>query len=80
MTSTLKFEDEPTKIDCQPPDNEMTDDIPVRKRQRQAYKKIMNKTRFNEVCNNLVGILIITQSIATIILLTPDLSKQVHHN
>jgi hypothetical protein len=59
MISAAKSEGptfEPTKIKCRPPDNETIDhnDSPARKRQYQAYKKIMNKTRFNEVCNNLV--------------------------
>lgn len=59
MISAAKFRGrrnlEPTKIDCRPPDNENIDhgDSSARKRQYQAYKKIMNRTNgFNEVCNN----------------------------
>ena len=50
---------EQIKIVCRSPDNEMADNsynTPARKRQHQVYQTIMNKTRFNEVCKNLVGI------------------------
>ena len=63
------------KIVCRSPDNdsEMADNscnTPARKRQRQAYQTIMNKTRFNEVCKNLVGI-----NTGTSMILTPQLNN-----
>ena len=70
----ITTEDSQRKIVCQPPDNEMANDsynIPARKRQRQTYLTIMSKTRFNKVCNNLVGINTGTISM----ILTPQLNN-----
>ena len=66
------------KIVCRSPDNEMADNncnIPARKRQHRAYQTIMNKTRFNEVCKNLVGIntgisMIVTPQLNNLIMLS----------
>ena len=41
---------EPT-IECNPNEINRSVDSPARKRQRRAYQTIMEKPKFNEVCN-----------------------------
>ena len=64
MISTEDSSDFETKIVCRPPDldNETADNgniilARIRRRQRQIYQNliIMNKTRFNKICRNMVG-------------------------